>query len=70
MPKRFRHPEFGEYQPLELARSSVTVMVSDAEIRGLVQYLNNAQRRDADRNRSRTLGADVGTRQNGQTPIG
>src|SRR5690349_9211060 len=49
MRRRLRHPEFGEYQPLELAGSSVTVMVSEAEIRGLVHFLNNAQSRDADR---------------------
>jgi hypothetical protein len=50
MPKRFRHPEFGEYHPLDLTKGGVgTVMVSDAEIRGLVQYLNNAQNREADR---------------------
>jgi hypothetical protein len=49
MRRRLRHPEFGEYQPLKLAGSIVTVMVSEAEIRGLVHFLNNAQSRDADR---------------------
>src|SRR6266849_3254319 len=47
MLKRFRHPELGEYRQLNL--TGVTVMVCDAEIRGLVRYLNDAQNHEADR---------------------
>jgi hypothetical protein len=50
MPRRFRHPELGEYLPLDLTKGGVgSVMVSDAEIRGLVGYLNDAVNHDADR---------------------
>ena len=50
MRKRLHSPEFGEYHPLDVGKGGVgTVMVSDAEIRGLIQYLNYAQRKGADR---------------------
>src|SRR5215470_11513863 len=50
MAKRLRDPDFGEYHPLDLTRGGVgTVMVSDAEIRGLIQYLNDAQSHGIDR---------------------
>src|SRR5215469_11115765 len=47
MAKRLRDAQLGEYHRLDLNFGSV--MVSDAEIRGLVLYLNNAQNREADR---------------------
>lgn len=44
MRRRFRTREFGEYQELDLTKGNIgTVMVSDAEVKGLVQYLNNAR---------------------------
>ena len=50
MRKRLHSPEFGEYHPLDVGKGGVgTVMVSDAEIRGLIQYLNYAQGKGADR---------------------
>ena len=48
MRKRLQDPVFGEYHPLDLGGVG-TVMVSDAEIRGLIQYLNDAQSHGADR---------------------
>lgn len=48
MKKRFRSAEFGEYHPLEVG-SVATVMVSDAEIKGLIHYLDKAQSEGADR---------------------
>jgi hypothetical protein len=50
MGKRFRSAEFGEYHPFQVSKGGVgTVMVSDAEIRGLIHYLNKAQCKGADR---------------------
>ena len=50
MRKRSHSPVFGEYHPLEVRKKGAEiVMVSDAEIRGLIQYLNYAQGKGADR---------------------
>lgn len=50
MPKRFQHSELGEFRPLDVTRGSVgTVMVSDAEIRGLLRYLNYAENDKTDK---------------------
>ena len=50
MPRRFRHPGLGEFRSLDVTKGSVgTVMVSDAEIRGLIRYLNNAENEETDK---------------------
>jgi len=50
MPRRFRHSGLGEFHPLDVTRGSVgTVMVSDAEIRGLIRYLNYAENDETDK---------------------
>jgi hypothetical protein len=43
MRKRYRHPQLGEFHKLDLTAShSVVTMISDAQLAGLVRYLNES----------------------------
>ena len=56
MPKKFIHPDLGEFRELDVTKGSVgTVVVSDAEIRGLIHYLNAAENHETDREILRLL---------------
>jgi hypothetical protein len=44
MLKTYRHPELGYFHKLDLTKGSIgTSFVSDAELSGLIQYLNEAE---------------------------
>lgn len=48
--RNFVHSALGEYRELDVTRGNVgTVVVSDAEIKGLMRYLDTAETQDADR---------------------
>ncbi len=46
MRRRFRHPTLGEFHRIDVSKGSIgTTHVSDAELAGLVRYLNEAETR-------------------------